>query len=73
MPTPTAPSTPAHPDRLDSREAIVDGELDGYVLHERGHRAALTPVRCCRTCAWADAARVFYVPGIGLQYRPSAS
>lgn len=67
------PSRPTDPDRLDSRDVVVDGELEGYVLHERGRFAALTPVRCCRTCAWADADRVFHIPGVGLQYRPPAT
>lgn len=67
----TAPALrPTDPDRLDSREVIVAGELEGYVLHERGRSAALTPVRCCRTCAWGDAARVIYRPGVGLLYVP---
>lgn len=57
-------------DRLDSIEVYEAGELDGYVLIERRSRRKLTPVRCCRTCAWADAEHIRYVPGQGLAYFP---
>lgn len=69
-------------DRLDSVEVFdATGDLDGYALAEipfgrksapRGS-APLTPVRCCRTCAWADAAHVVYVPGHGLTYQTPGS
>jgi hypothetical protein len=60
-------------DRLDSREVSHGGELEGYVLHERRSFVALTPVRCCRTCAWADASNVSYRAGVGLVYEAPAS
>jgi hypothetical protein len=58
--------------RLDSVEVYVDGELEGYrlVVRDTG-RQLLTPVRCCRTCAWADSTDVRYIPGFGLAYAPT--
>jgi hypothetical protein len=63
-------------DRLDSIEIYDADGLAGYALAEIpfGRKLApsgakpLTPTRCCRTCAWADAEHVRYVPGVGLAY-----
>jgi hypothetical protein len=63
-------------DRLDSVEIYDADDLAGYALAEipLGRRAVpadakpLTPVRCCRTCAWADAQHVSHIPGHGLAY-----
>ena len=71
---PDTPPRPVDPDHLDSREVYEGDELAGYALVETGWgRRPFTPVRCCRTCAWADAQHVVYVPGVGPAYRPPAA
>lgn len=65
----------ANPDDLDSREVYdADGELDGYtIVSRRQPHQHITPVRCCRTCAWADAQHVRYGGGQGYRYAPEDS
>lgn len=59
-------------DMLDSMEVYDDNELEGFALRVKGFNLAmslagttgpLTPVRCCRTCAWADVKDLAVVDG----------
>lgn len=54
---------------LDTVEVYENGELDGFVLIEKKTRQRLSPVECCRTCAWSHLPEVHYVPGVGLRGR----
>lgn len=54
-------------ERLDTLEVYEDGELLGYALVEKGKRELLSPVRCCRTCAWSHLPGVKHVPGVGIR------
>jgi hypothetical protein len=57
-----------NPDLLDSTEVYDHDELLGYALVDRYSRKRVTPVMCCRTCAWALADRVTWIPGEGPTY-----
>lgn len=58
---------------FDSEEVYELGELVGYVLVEvRKPTVHLTPIRCCRTCAWADRDKLVYRAGYGYAFTPKA-
>jgi hypothetical protein len=60
--------------QLDSCEVYdpEDGQLDGYALRDTYSRRRVTPVRCCRTCAWADAQHVVWRARVGLYHEAPA-